>query len=547
MEEPLVRTKLLLLKVYYLQKGGRDTIFSIFSKNSVPRNSKPSAIAFVDYEHWYISMYRMYHQKPDIRQWRSAISELYDVHDILFFGDFSNPSLRAEISKIREISSSIIETQNASSYHKKDYTDFIMLDHIYQRAITYGDNTDVFIIFSGDGHFSSAASFLVNRCGKTVAVYGIRDCFSMQLKNTASITVEWPPLDSISDSESLTAEIALNNGGNRNNLSADVTENKISRSSLENAESKAGGEIKSDSELKANGVLKASGKYEASSGAAANSKSKVNNTPKEGDKSEAGGGTVLNGKSKVNRAPKANGKSEANGNPKAVISYASAGRNKAVDRTADSKSKTGVRMTKPDGTNFSTSVRSEQKETTDGNNGIVSEIADYDNKNSAGSTNGGKVKKRLAAENNDFRSGANAKKTQGKSGKENNSVIIRKKAEIAPRILKADENTQEKKLGLKQENGSEAEPDDIFTSYYKDILTNIRFLERNNIGKMQMKYTFGGTVDSVSEYYGVDRDMVSVALDRLCDRGYIETAGGMLKSSKTFTVNWDKAVKDKLI
>ena len=75
-----------------------------------------------------------------------CIRDRYDVHDILFFGDFSNPSLRAEISKIREVSSSIIETQNASSYHKKDYTDFIMLDHIYQRAITYGDNTDVFIL-----------------------------------------------------------------------------------------------------------------------------------------------------------------------------------------------------------------------------------------------------------------------------------------------------------------------------------------------------------------------------------------------------------------
>ncbi|MEE0836169.1 MAG: hypothetical protein U0M08_07160, partial [Clostridia bacterium] len=97
------------------------------------------------------------------------------------------------------------------------------------------------------------------------------------------------------------------------------------------------------------------------------------------------------------------------------------------------------------------------------------------------------------------------------------------------------------------QNGISAKSDDIFTSYYKDILTNIRFLEKNNTGKMQMKYTYGGTVDSVSAYYGVDRDMVSVALDRLCNMGYIEIVGGMLKNSKTFTVNWEKAVKDKLI
>ncbi len=136
-------------------------------------------------------MQRMYGERPDIRAWRAEISKDYNVKDILFFGDFSNQSLRSDIPRIREVSSSIIETQNASAFHKKDHTDFIMLDHIYQRVMTYGDDTDVFIIFSGDGHFSSVASFLVKTAvRKKVVVYGVRDCLSTQLANTASVAFE---------------------------------------------------------------------------------------------------------------------------------------------------------------------------------------------------------------------------------------------------------------------------------------------------------------------------------------------------------------------
>ncbi len=69
-----------------------------------------------------------------------------------------------------------------------------MLDHIYQRAISSND-IPVFIIFSGDGHFSSVASFLKNQCGKTVGVYGVSGAVSGQLKNTASWCRELPDPD----------------------------------------------------------------------------------------------------------------------------------------------------------------------------------------------------------------------------------------------------------------------------------------------------------------------------------------------------------------
>ena len=152
---------------------------------------KPRAIAFVDYEHWYISLNKLYHIRPDIKSWRNKLAKDYELKEIMFFGDFSNNTLRLEIPHIREITNYIIETQNASQHHKKDFTDFIMLDHIYQKALASSD-IDIFIIFSGDGHFSSVVSFLTTRIGKPVGIYGIKDAVSAQLKNCASWTVELP-------------------------------------------------------------------------------------------------------------------------------------------------------------------------------------------------------------------------------------------------------------------------------------------------------------------------------------------------------------------
>ncbi len=92
-----------------------------FKKRSRLPSDRKRAIAFVDYEHWYISLNNLYGIKPDIRAWRAILSEKYDVKSIYFFGNFSNPALRAEISKIREISSLIIETQNSAAHYKKRF------------------------------------------------------------------------------------------------------------------------------------------------------------------------------------------------------------------------------------------------------------------------------------------------------------------------------------------------------------------------------------------------------------------------------------------
>ena len=164
-------------------------MFGLFKKR---KSTKPKATVFVDYEHWFISLDRLHNKKrPDLRSFRDTLSQKYELQEIFIFADFSNPALRNELPKLREITNHIIETQNTSSAHKKDFTDFIMLDHIYQLAIS-SPSTDAFIIFSGDGHFSSVTNYLKSKLGKEVGVYAVRGGLSTQLKNTASWTMLLP-------------------------------------------------------------------------------------------------------------------------------------------------------------------------------------------------------------------------------------------------------------------------------------------------------------------------------------------------------------------
>ena len=155
------------------------------------KTAKKKAVAFVDYEHWYISLSKLHKQKPLIKPWFERLSDEYKLEEVYFFGDFAGTSLKDEVPRIREVTNFIIETGSTSPHRKKDFTDFILLDRIYQTAMNRHD-IDVYIIFSGDGHFSSVAQFLRTKHKKTFGIYGIKDAFSQQLKNTATWTKELP-------------------------------------------------------------------------------------------------------------------------------------------------------------------------------------------------------------------------------------------------------------------------------------------------------------------------------------------------------------------
>lgn len=164
----------------------------VFKRKKEP----PHAMVFVDYEHWYYSLQKLYHLKPNPIDWRKALEENYCLRDIIVFGNFSYKGIGEEVSKIRNITNMIIETQNTFPTYKKDMTDFIMLDYIYQYVAEHPETQD-YILFTGDGHFQSVVKYLTQRLGKRVIVYGVKDAISTQLRNVATKIIELPSEDEV--------------------------------------------------------------------------------------------------------------------------------------------------------------------------------------------------------------------------------------------------------------------------------------------------------------------------------------------------------------
>lgn len=542
-----------------LSKGGWKKILSIFGKTA-KSTGKPAALAFVDYEHWFISMQRMYGERPDIRAWRAEISKDYNVKDILFFGDFSNQSLRSDIPRIREVSSSIIETQNASAFHKKDHTDFIMLDHIYQRVMTYGDDTDVFIIFSGDGHFSSVASFLVNRCEKKVVVYGVRDCLSTQLANTASVAFEWPaekPRYSRAQAEKMDAERRTARAENapltaqsemQSNTAPKKDAGAASANEPRRIEKKPIGEraaAPGDSGRKSSSAKNdASGASAKRSGAAKNSESAGSSVADKSSSSKScaseKGGTA--GKKSPARSAAAvktdlakNGKTDKNGFAKneTVGNGVSARQSKSPNNDVPAKNGSSEKSV---GAGISRGGRTKSDRRTGAVNTSPENRVSENSRSGridAKAADAGTIGNTAANGASDNAEKKSRRASNGRKASSGDSVG--KKASAAGAETRIDEELQR----ISRDG-------DSFITFYRDILKNIRFYEKNNTGKTHFHATYSGTVDSVCTYYHHDRSVISVALDRMAERGYITLGSGFTKGSKTVTVNWNKAKADGL-
>lgn len=145
-------------------------------------------MAFVDYEYWFYSMKTRYHLQPNPAAWRAELEKTYNLADIMVFADFSSPGLSGEPDRLRDITNTIIETGSASPHRKKDMTDFVMLDYIYQ-CVNERPDVGTYILFTGDGHFHSVVKYLVQKRRKKVIVYGIEDSFSSKFAAVATDTV----------------------------------------------------------------------------------------------------------------------------------------------------------------------------------------------------------------------------------------------------------------------------------------------------------------------------------------------------------------------
>ncbi|MEG1500717.1 MAG: NYN domain-containing protein [Clostridiales bacterium] len=148
------------------------------------KEDKKKTIAFIDYEYWRFGLLNQYKLFPDIKSWLEELQEMGNITEIYFFYDFTNKLLQSDYKTIARISQNIINTQNPNGNTTKDYTDFVMLDSIYQKYI-FLDTVEQFILFTGDGHFNSVVSFLAGR-GKTVGIYAINGSLNDELAARAS-------------------------------------------------------------------------------------------------------------------------------------------------------------------------------------------------------------------------------------------------------------------------------------------------------------------------------------------------------------------------
>lgn len=158
-------------------------------KKPIAETKPLHTIVFVDYESLFISFKRQYSAPPPLDIIMDEVKECGKIARIKFFGDFTDPEMSLERSRIRTITSDIIDCSNEANSLKKDFTDFIMLDHIYREAVQ-NEPAQQFIIFTGDGHFSSVATFLRMFMDKTVGIYGVSGSLSRQLRDCSSWTKE---------------------------------------------------------------------------------------------------------------------------------------------------------------------------------------------------------------------------------------------------------------------------------------------------------------------------------------------------------------------
>ena len=171
-------------------------MFSLFSK--LKHRRPHNAMVFIDYEYWYHSYKKQYHLIPNLSDFRKTLTNKNEflISDIMVFADFSNENLKNELPNIRKATNTIIETGNTYFGIKKDLTDFVMLDYIYQCSISRKD-IDTYVIFTGDGHFQSVTRYLVQQRALRVILYAVQGSLSKQLKAVATETTELPTSDKI--------------------------------------------------------------------------------------------------------------------------------------------------------------------------------------------------------------------------------------------------------------------------------------------------------------------------------------------------------------
>ena len=149
------------------------------------------AMVFVDYEYWFYSYRNLYGMKPDLAAWIEELRKEYCIVDVRVFADFSLAGLYDEKKKILAVTDSVQDTTEESVYRKKDMTDFVMLDSLYQ-SVNEARNIGTYILFTGDGHFSSVVKYITKKKRRKVVIYGVQESISRRLQDCATKCVALP-------------------------------------------------------------------------------------------------------------------------------------------------------------------------------------------------------------------------------------------------------------------------------------------------------------------------------------------------------------------
>jgi hypothetical protein len=145
---------------------------------------------FVDYETWSYGCRNQYFTDPDVSSWFANLKDKGQIDDVLFFADFTHESIKDHTLKLRNISNSIIDCSKGDK--EKNYSDFIMLDHIYQRLFRQPEIKQ-FVLFTGDSHFQSVVAFLRNFNEKKVGIYALDGSLNLLLAEAADWYVRIVP------------------------------------------------------------------------------------------------------------------------------------------------------------------------------------------------------------------------------------------------------------------------------------------------------------------------------------------------------------------
>ena len=77
-------------------------------------------------------MRNLFHIDPDPKKWIEEVRAQYSVKDIYIYADFGSNGMAESKKIVQELDCTVVDTADESTYRRKDMTDFVMLDAIYQ-------------------------------------------------------------------------------------------------------------------------------------------------------------------------------------------------------------------------------------------------------------------------------------------------------------------------------------------------------------------------------------------------------------------------------